>query len=83
MKVMSFREAMMRTVVCVVTLSAVTAFGAATSENNQRLKDALKKYPAADIDKDGVLTAKEALAYRAKALRGEKSGQPTLLLFNL
>lgn len=37
-----------------------------TSENNPRLKKALKQHPDADADGDGVLTMKEAQAYRKK-----------------
>ena len=36
---------------------------AVTSKNNPRLKAALKEYPAADANKDGVLTMSEAMAY--------------------
>ena len=43
---------------------------AASSEDNDRLRDALKRYPAADADKDGILTMREALAYRAKMRPG-------------
>lgn len=39
----------------------------------EQLQAALKKYPAADTNKDGVLTAEEALAYRARM----KAAQPT------
>ena len=38
----------------------------ATSENHPKLKQALEKYPAADANKDGVLTMAEAKAYKAK-----------------
>ena len=39
---------------------------AQTSENNARLKAALKRYPAADANKDGVLTMAEARAYKSR-----------------
>jgi acetyl esterase len=51
----------------------VTMASAQTKE--ERLADALKKYPEADTNKDGTLTAKEAMAYRAKMRSGKK--QPT------
>ncbi len=38
----------------------------ATSENNDRLKKALKQFPDADANKDGILTMEEARAYLAK-----------------
>ncbi len=37
-----------------------------TSENNERLAKALRRYPEADVNKDGVLTAAEAKDYMAK-----------------
>ena len=37
-----------------------------TSEDNPRLKAALASYPAADADKDGVLTLAEAKAFKVK-----------------
>ncbi len=48
---------------------------AQTSEDNPRLKAALKNYPAADANKDGVLTIAEALAYRKKMMEQPDSGQ--------
>jgi acetyl esterase/lipase len=42
------------------------ALRAQTSEDNPRLKTALKNYPAADADKDGVLTMAEARAFKQK-----------------
>ncbi len=45
--------------------SFCTAQDEPTSENNARLKKALKQYPEADANKDGILTLKEARAYRA------------------
>lgn len=37
-----------------------------TSANNDRLKQALQQYPAADANKDGILTMQEARAYLAQ-----------------
>jgi len=37
-----------------------------TSENNERIARFLKANPAADADKDGVLTMKEVRAFNAK-----------------
>ncbi|TDU70965.1 alpha/beta hydrolase family protein [Prosthecobacter fusiformis] len=37
-----------------------------TSENNERLKQGLALYPAADTDKDGILTMAEAKAFLAQ-----------------
>ena len=37
-----------------------------TSENNERLRRALERYPQADANKDGILTRAEGRAYRAK-----------------
>jgi acetyl esterase len=38
--------------------------GARSSENDEQLKAALARFPQADTDKDGVLTAEEAKAFR-------------------
>ena len=43
-----------------------------TSENNERLKGWLKKFPEADKNKDGVLTGAEALEF----IRSKKGGNP-------
>ena len=40
-----------------------------TSKNNKRLRDALRDYPQADTNKDGVLTQKEGLAFLQKMKR--------------
>ena len=40
--------------------------GARSSENDERLKELLAKFPQADADKDGVLTAEEARALLPK-----------------
>ncbi|MBT3198470.1 MAG: alpha/beta hydrolase [Phycisphaerales bacterium] len=57
-------------VAVVVVMLAVNAQGEVTSKNNRRLKAALKQYPAADTNKDGVLTMSEARAYMARQLGG-------------
>jgi acetyl esterase/lipase len=49
-----------------------------TSENNQKLKRALKKYPQADSNGDGILTMNEANIYKKtlkKKKRGKQSGK--------
>ena len=43
-----------------------------TSENNNKLKALLKKYPEADKNKDGVLTGAEALKF-IKSKRARKT----------
>ncbi|HEY6169807.1 MAG TPA: alpha/beta hydrolase [Verrucomicrobiae bacterium] len=45
-----------------------------TSENNDRLKQALKRYPEADTNKDGVLTDAEARAHLKKLKGGKPPG---------
>jgi len=42
----------------------------ATSENNDRLKRVLKRFPKADADRDGALTVKEARAFWANRRKG-------------
>lgn len=49
---------------CLCLTSAVLF--AESSETNSKLKQALNKYPAADANRDGVLTMDEAKAYRVK-----------------
>ena len=46
------------------------AQGEISSKNNRQLKAALKKYPAADANKDGVLTAEEVRAYMTGKMGG-------------
>jgi acetyl esterase len=36
------------------------------SENNERLREGLKRYPEADTNKDGILTMEEGMAFLAK-----------------
>jgi len=56
----------------VVVLLPTAAPAEVTSKNNRRLKAALKRYPDADANKDGVLTLNEARAYMARRLQGDK-----------
>ena len=56
-------------------LISLPCFAAPTSENNERLKQALKKHPSADTNKDGILTMSEARAAIAKARRENGGGQ--------
>ena len=53
---------------------AVPLKGEISSKNNERLRQALKEYPEADINKDGVLTLIEARAFRAQQ-RGKEGSQ--------
>ncbi len=54
-----------------------------TSKNNPQLQRALERFPAADANRDGVLTISEAQAYRDRvspqrsAARGESAPSPT------
>jgi len=63
-------------------IPAVLSAQDVSSENNPRLKKALKKYPEADADKDGVLTLAEARAYEAKMRKGgtqeQKNKEPEI-----
>ncbi|SKB00948.1 Alpha/beta hydrolase family protein [Prosthecobacter debontii] len=72
---------MMRRLIFLLPLFATTlGYAQLTSENNERLRQGLKKYPAADADKDGILTLEEARAYLAKNKKSEvvkpKRGSP-------
>jgi len=44
-----------------------------SSENNQRLRKALKRFPAADANGDGVLTMAEARAFKQKSTSGQSN----------
>lgn len=48
---------------------------AVAQTREQRLAEKLKKYPEADTNNDGVLTQKEAMAYRAKMQSAKKHPQ--------
>lgn len=77
----------MRKILAVMlTLGLGLSSQAQTSENNARLKEALKRFPAADTNKDGVLTMGEAKAFKeertaqrgpaeAKAARAPEGGE--------
>ena len=54
----------------VVFFAAQPAWSQKTSENDSRLKRALKQYPEADLNKDGILTRAEAAAF-VRDLRGK------------
>jgi acetyl esterase len=45
-----------------------------TSADNPRLKTALERYPEADADKDGILTLKEAKAFKDKQVKERDKG---------
>ncbi len=45
-----------------------------TSENNDKLREGLKRYPESDANKDGVLTMEEGLAYLGK-MRQKKAAE--------
>ena len=47
-----------------------------TSENNDRLREGLKKYPESDTNRDGILTMEEGLAYLAKMKGSKGKGAP-------
>jgi len=57
----------------VVSLPPAGAQAEITSKNNRQLKAALKKYPAADTNKDGVLTVKEVRAYMTQMAGGNRT----------
>lgn len=58
-----------------VALLVVVPQATAQSQLEDKLKSALKRYPVADTNKDGVLSMAEARAFRAK-MRG-KNGAPS------
>lgn len=54
-------------------LSTALSVNAQTSENNVRLKKALERFPQADKNKDGILTAEEARLFKEKMQNGQES----------
>ena len=54
----------------VALIVAAPAAAQQTSETNAQLKDALRRFPEADADKDGVLTRAEAQAYLKSLNKG-------------
>ena len=63
----------MRRLLPLLALAIVRVFAA---EPDARLQDLLKRYPAADTNKDGILTIEEAQAH-AKVIRRGKKGDAT------
>lgn len=57
-------------------LMAPGAQAEVTSENNERLRQGLEQYPAADADKDGILTLAEAKAFLAKMKKKTPESAP-------
>ena len=57
----------MRAFSCLAMFVAASCFAAPTSDNNERLRNALKQNPAADANKDGVVTQEEWAVGSAKA----------------
>lgn len=59
------------TLLIVLSFSIVTTRGAVPSAS--QFKDFLKRFPKADLNRDGQLTLKEANSYRSKFQKGRKS----------
>ena len=51
--------------VCALLVGAQSLSFAQTSENNDKLRDGLKRFPEADTNKDGAVSREEAKAYYA------------------
>lgn len=56
----------MRRAILLLLCFATTLPAQVTSENNEMLREGLKRYPDADTNKDGILTMEEGRAYLAK-----------------
>ena len=57
-----------------LALATALSSAAVTSENNQRLAGVLNKFPQSDANGDGILTADEARAFKAKFAERRKLG---------
>ena len=55
------------------TVERIQAPAGRSSENSERLRKALKRFPPADANGDGVLTVEEARAFRQKAANAPSS----------
>ena len=67
-------------ITCLILVTAEPSIAEQTSENNDRLRQGLEQFPAADADGDGVLTMSEArdfLAKREKQRQQSKSDKKT------
>jgi hypothetical protein len=53
---------------------ATTLSAQVTSENNEMLREGLKRYPEADTNKDGVLTLEEGRAFLQKMKKKPAGG---------
>lgn len=74
--VVSVRVAVVLCTALIATATPSRLHAQATSENDDRLKRALKQYPQADANKDGVLTEAEARAF-LKQLKSGTGGKAT------
>jgi hypothetical protein len=72
---MAARGGLAFTVFCVACCVPTIGAAQVTSENNDRLRAALKEHPDADADGDGILTLDEAKTFR-KRLQTERSRRP-------
>ncbi|MFP6584467.1 MAG: alpha/beta hydrolase [Candidatus Hydrogenedentota bacterium] len=54
----------MRILIALALLLPTTTFAQATSENDERLRGALERFPQADTDGDGILTQAEGAEFR-------------------
>lgn len=52
--------------IALLAWACVSASAQQTSDNNERLRQALRQFPAADADKDGILTMEEGMAFRTR-----------------
>jgi len=68
----------MRNKLNLLIICLLTSFCLVAQTNDEKLKSLLKQYPAADINKDGVLTTEEAKAFRNKMMgkNGKKELPP-------
>jgi hypothetical protein len=60
-----------------LSIALATSALAQTSENNDKLREGLKRFPEADTNKDGILTMVEAQAFLAKMGDKSKGKKPT------
>ena len=68
-------KTLLRTLSLLIVFAAASVFGQdPTSENDERFKKFLERFPASDLDKDGVLTRDEVRRFNEERRRNQPAG---------
>lgn len=66
---------MKQSLFCLLLLTPQCGLAQLTSQNDERLKEGLRKFPAADADKDAVLTLAEAVVHMSERKKKGKAAR--------